>query len=464
MRRSALIVVMMLAAIGTAVAATRALHRAASNLVGTKLGDYDAIFVIGRDGTGLSQLTHDQRFHGYEWSPDGRWIASFTRSVDAHGFDVAGPLELVEPSATTVQDVRLGGFGSDVVWRSNTSIKLLVTRTVSKLVATRLLDVGPHGAVRHGAWIGPIGGAAWAPRGGALAIVPCGRVRAHFGVEVLSASGRVLRHLGPLPGALAAGVCDDPLAGAGEDVAWAPDGRSLFINLSTGLWRLPLEGAAPRRLDRERFGSMGAVSPDGRQIVVEASPTGARAGNPCCLLYVLPAAGDARDCSLQTSPSNPHGRRTDSSSRSWAARATRSKPFGATAAPPPGSRGSRTRRSPPSPGRPQESSWPSPPAPSHPKTDSVICLRSLPSAEPARCRIGRHITERDGRCLGERAVSHRAGDERFVNGAVVRASMALTPALDEPRAGRPNAGTCPLALGEAEPLASGRPGASWSSL
>jgi hypothetical protein len=49
MRRPAVIVVMVLAAIGTAVAATRALHRAASNLVGTKLGIYDTIFVIGRD-------------------------------------------------------------------------------------------------------------------------------------------------------------------------------------------------------------------------------------------------------------------------------------------------------------------------------------------------------------------------------------------------------------------------------
>lgn len=59
---------------------------------------------------------------------------------------------------------------------------------------------------------------------------------------------------------------------------------------------MPLEGTAPRRLDRERSASVVsasvvAVSPDGRQIVIEASPSGARAGNPCCLLYVLSAAG-----------------------------------------------------------------------------------------------------------------------------------------------------------------------------
>ncbi len=291
MRRSAVIVVIVLAAIGTAVAATGALHRAASNLLGTKLGFYDAVFVMGRDGAGLRQLTHDQRFHEYAWSPDGRWIAAVTRSVDAHGIDVQGPLELVELSATTVQDVWLGGFGSDVVWRSNGSIKLLVTRTVSDL-DTRLLDISPSRGVRRGASIGPIGAAAWTPHGGALAIVPCARARAPLSIDVLSASGRKRRHLGQLPGALGAGVCDDLLAAADEDLEWAPDGRSLFVNVSTGLWRLSLEGAAPRRVNGD-FPPLSApaVSPDGRQILAEASPSGARAGNPCCLLYVLPAAG-----------------------------------------------------------------------------------------------------------------------------------------------------------------------------
>jgi hypothetical protein len=33
--------------------------------------------------------------------------------------------------------------------------------------------------------------------------------------------------------------------------------------------------------------------------------------------------------------------------------------------------------------------------------------------------------------LGERAVSRRTGNERFASGAVVRASMALTPTLDD---------------------------------
>ena len=151
MRRPVVTVVLGLAAIGSALVVTGALRGAGSNLV-PNLGFYDAVFVIGRDGADLRQLTRDQRFHGYAWSPDGRWIASVTTSVDPNGVDVPGPLELVEPPATTVQDVRLGGFGSNVLWQSNRSLKLLVTQSVSNLVDTRLLDIRPRGVVRRVAW------------------------------------------------------------------------------------------------------------------------------------------------------------------------------------------------------------------------------------------------------------------------------------------------------------------------
>lgn len=325
MRRSVAVVVIVLAAIGSTLAATGALHRGASNLLGTRLGIYDAVFVIGRDGAGLRQLTRDQRFHGYAWSPDGRWIASVTTSVDPNGVDVPGPLELVEPSATTVQDVRLGGFGSNVLWQSNRSIKLLVTQSVSNLVDTRLLDIRPRGVVRRGPSLGPIGAAAWAPHGGVLAIVPCGRTRPRLSVDVLSASGRVRHHLGQLPGALPAGVCQDPLAAADEDLAWAPGGRSLFVDLSTGLWRLSLDRNAPRRIESDLLAiAHPRVSPDGRQIVVEARPLGARTGNPGGLVYVLPAAGGRARLLTPNAAQQPAWSPDDSSSRSWATRATRS--------------------------------------------------------------------------------------------------------------------------------------------
>jgi IstB-like ATP binding protein len=64
------------------------------------LGMYGEIFVVNPDGRGLRQLTHDQRFHSYAWSPDGRWIAAATRSVDAHGIEMPGPLELFERAAS----------------------------------------------------------------------------------------------------------------------------------------------------------------------------------------------------------------------------------------------------------------------------------------------------------------------------------------------------------------------------
>jgi WD40 repeat protein len=210
--------------------------------------------------------------------------------VDANGLEVQGPLEVIQPSATKVQDISLGGFGSDVVWRSNGSIAVLETSSLGHLVDTRLLTVRPSGAVRRAAAIGPIAAAAWTSNGGALAVARCGPARSHPSIDVLSSSGRLRRHLGPLPGALSAGACEDPLAGADEDLAWTPDGRSLFVDLSTGLWALSLDGASPRRIEQSFLPlTAPAVSPDGRQIVIEGS--GARAGNSGGLLYVMPAAG-----------------------------------------------------------------------------------------------------------------------------------------------------------------------------
>jgi hypothetical protein len=76
-----------------------------------------------------------------------------------------------------------------------------------------------------------------------------------------------------------------------------------------------------------------------------------------------------------------------------------------------------------------------------------------------RARAGRLATSEgweDKRNVGERAVSHRAGDERFASGAVVRASMALTPALDESRQRRVSLITRLLSPGRSGSLPSGR--------
>jgi len=285
MRRTGTVALIVLVALGGVGVTIAALLGAFSS----SLGAYGATFLVDRDGRGLTRLTHDQRLHDYAWSPDDRWIATVTRSVDAHGIDVPGPLELAGASTSSFHDVLLGGFGSDIVWRSNTSIELLLTSSHGAVVDSRLVDVGLTGTVRAGAWIGPVGAAAWAPNGSALAIVRCGRRHRRFSIDLLWPSGRLRRHLGELPGALPEGVCDDPDAAADENLVWAPDARSLFVVLSSGLWRLPLVGAAPRRINSEEPQSEPAVSPDGRQLVIGLSRT--RAGDTGELLYLMPTTG-----------------------------------------------------------------------------------------------------------------------------------------------------------------------------
>jgi Tol biopolymer transport system component len=108
-----------------------------------------------------------------------------------------------------------------------------------------------------------------------------------FSIDVLSPSGRLRRRLRQPPGALPEGTCEDP--DAPGELLWAPDGRWLYVVLSTGLWRLSLNGTAPRRILTEAAASEPALSPDGRQFVVGLPRT--RAGNAGELLYLLPAAG-----------------------------------------------------------------------------------------------------------------------------------------------------------------------------
>jgi hypothetical protein len=84
MRRSAVMAVVALGGAGVTIAALL-------GAFSSSLGTYGAIFVVGRDGRGLTRLTHDPRLHDYAWSPDGRWIAMATRSVNGHGIEMPGP-------------------------------------------------------------------------------------------------------------------------------------------------------------------------------------------------------------------------------------------------------------------------------------------------------------------------------------------------------------------------------------
>ncbi len=298
-----LIALVVLAAVAGTIAAVVAIDRSDSDSLRAKLGVYDAVFVVARDGAKLIQLTHDRRFHDYAWSPDGRRIAAVTSSMDGHGADVQGPLELLQPSTKTARAVRLGGIGSNVVWRSNQSTQLLSTSSHGKIADTRLIHVDADGTVRRAASVGPIGAAAWASRGGSLAIVACARTRAPLGLEVLSAAGRLRRDLGRLPGSIGAGVCEDPLAAADEDLGWAPDGRALFLTTSSGLWEYSPSGASRRRIDSDVVArSAPAVSPDGRRLVIEAQASAPDAG---VRLYLLQASGGPARLLVTSAASHP---------------------------------------------------------------------------------------------------------------------------------------------------------------
>ena len=124
MRRSAVMALITALALSGAGVGVAALLGAFSS----SLGEYGAVFLVNRNGGDLRRVTHDRRFHGYAWSPNGRWLAMSTRSVDAHGIDVPGPLELVEATTSRVHDVFLANFVEEVAWQSNTSIELVVTR------------------------------------------------------------------------------------------------------------------------------------------------------------------------------------------------------------------------------------------------------------------------------------------------------------------------------------------------
>src|ERR1700694_4311605 len=100
MRRRFVVVAFVLVVVGGAVVVYRGRH--------SDLGEYGAVFVVSRAGAGLRQLTNDQRFHESEaWSPDGRSIVLTTKSVDAHGIDIRGPLEFLHPSGGKAKEVWL---------------------------------------------------------------------------------------------------------------------------------------------------------------------------------------------------------------------------------------------------------------------------------------------------------------------------------------------------------------------
>jgi Tol biopolymer transport system component len=249
---------------------------------------YDAVYVVSVDGSGLRKLTGDKRDHQYVWSPDGRQIVAQSDTAESPN-SVPGPIELMGAGGGAVRDVHAAGFAFDPAWRSERTLELLDTASVSEVRPTHILELSLPGTIGLGRSIGPIGAAAWSPDGGLLAIVPC-RAGSYHDIELLSAIGQPERRLGWLQGSLGAGVCSDPTAEADEALVWAPAGQSLYVRTSRGLWRYRLAGGPPELVEAgSQTGFAAAVSPDGKQLVIEGEAV--RRGNTVSLHYLRSAAG-----------------------------------------------------------------------------------------------------------------------------------------------------------------------------
>ncbi len=89
-----------------------------------------------------------------------------------------------------------------------------------------------------------------------------------------------------------------------DDIAWSPDGRNVLIVRRTGqdgipeLWRIPVAGGEPQRteLSVEGMGGLVAPHPDGRRIAFETGRRGVEA-NELWVLENIPAAAKSKAAS-----------------------------------------------------------------------------------------------------------------------------------------------------------------------
>lgn len=252
---------------------------------GAGLPEKEQVYVVGREGAGLRQLTHDDRFHGAPaWSPDGRVIASATtgvRRTDGGAVDTPGAIELVASDGSRARQLRPGGYPSQPAWLDSRRLAFL-SREEGPDPGTRaaIVVIGASGRVWHRTSLGPVTeDAAWSPSRRVLAFV-----------RGCQCTPRV----GPQPDIVLVG--DD---GGGEKrltrsqetehaLAWAPNGRALLFTSGAGLWTVSRSGGAPRRIAGGLVLAFAAWSPDARRLVVGAVTA---RGDRRFHLYALPATG-----------------------------------------------------------------------------------------------------------------------------------------------------------------------------
>ena len=260
------------------------------------------LFVVGRDGSGLRQLTHDDRFHGRPaWSSDGRLIASRVSGVrrrDGEFISTPGAIEIVAvDDGNRSRLLSTDGSASDPTWQGHHHRLAFLTRKGPEAAKTTIVVMSSPGAVLSRSPIGPVReDVAWSPEGGTLAFVrgtgavrlpaaPPGpsRRRPERGARIgrqpdiflVRSSGHAERRL-------------TRTAQAEHDLVWSRDERTLFFIGGHSLWRVSRNGMGLRRLASQLIIAFPALSLKSHQVVLGAVTV---SGDRRFHLYSLAAGG-----------------------------------------------------------------------------------------------------------------------------------------------------------------------------
>ena len=260
------------------------------------------LFVAGRDGSGLRQLTHGDRFHGAAaWSPDGRLIASRVSSVrhkDGEYIPTPGAIEVIAVGGSRTRLLRAGGSASSPAWQHEGRRLAFLSRRGPLEARTTIVVMSLGARVLKRTPIGLVTpDVAWSPDGGTLAFVRgTGAVRVPTSRPGRSrARPKAPSRIGPEPDIFlirSNGGGERRLtrsAAEENDVAWSRDQKTILFVRGRGrsLWRVSRDGAGLRRLAGRLIIAFPA-SPSGRRVVLGAVTV---RGDRRFHLYSLSASG-----------------------------------------------------------------------------------------------------------------------------------------------------------------------------
>ena len=276
-------------------------------------GGSSQIYVMNRDGSDITQLTHDSRSHAQlSWSPDGgriAWIDDLTLKV----MNVDGSQEMLlaserPPMYAEFSWLMMGAWSPDgrrIAFVSNRDGRLHVVRVdapapiaLTNRSTSQAADDTPP---------------AWSPDGSTIAFgsIPAGCLSYCSAIDLVSAQGgevtrlvggekqrltspawspdgSSIAYLGTRIGDCPPGMCGDTTdvpvlhvtntdgtgkrqltTGRTGAPAWSADGRTVLVSIGGNVVAIPTDGGAPRLLSRT--GADGVLSPD-RQWIAFTAP------------------------------------------------------------------------------------------------------------------------------------------------------------------------------------------------